>query len=261
MEKKTNKTAFITGASSGIGEAYARRLARDGFDLVLVARRAKLLEEIASELEKSCGVKVRVLPADLSRKEDILRLEDFISENEPLSFLVNNAGFSTAERFIEADIESQEKMLLVHNLATIRLTRAALSGMVDANRGAIINVSSLAGLYPAPYNAVYDGTKAFLVLFTLGLFQELKLSKASGVRVQVVCPGYTRTGFHRAIGVERNVPNFFWLKPEEVVDESLRALEKGKILCVPGMLQKTTTAFLLALPGRIRYSVIRIVER
>ncbi len=261
MGNERKGTAFITGASSGIGEAYARRLAGEGFDLALVARRKELLEKIASELEAAWGIKVSVLPADLSLREDVLRLEDFIAKAEPLSFLINNAGFSTAERFIDADIEKLEKMIMVHNLATVWLTRVAITKMIGINRGSIINVSSIAGVYPAPYNAVYDGTKAFLILFTEGLFQELKLAKVSGVKVQVVCPGYTRTGFHAAIGVERDIPDFFWLRPEEVVNASLKALEKGKIICVPGALQRITTSFLLATPRRIRYEIIRRVER
>ncbi len=250
--------ALVTGASSGIGEAFARRLAFEGYDLIIVARRVELLERLASELCRSCGVAVEVEPADLSVESDIARVAQRIAEVGPLAVLVNNAGFSTAEKFMEADLQSQLRMIYVHNLATIWLTHAALRGMISHGRGSIINVSSVAGLIPAPYNAAYDATKAFLVLFSEGLHQELR---GTGVRVQALCPGYTHTGFHASIGVERKIPEPFWLTPEEVVDASLSALERGAVVCVPGKKQHLFVSLMLALPRPLRYRLIRLVER
>lgn len=258
MAERKKGWALVTGASSGIGEAFARRLASEGYDLVIVARRVELLEKLAGELCRSCGVAVEVEPADLSMEEDIARVAERIADLEPLAVLVNNAGFSTAEKFVEADLQSQLRMIYVHNLATLWLTHAALRGMIAQGRGSIINVSSIAGLIPAPYNAVYDATKAFLVLFSEGLHQELQ---GTGIRVQALCPGYTRTGFHAAIGVERKIPEPFWLTPDEVVDASLSALERGDVLCIPGRVQRLLIYLLLSLPRRLRYPLIRLVER
>lgn len=250
--------ALITGASSGIGEAFARRLAAEGHDLVIVARRVELLEKLAEELEGRHGVRVKVESADLSSEAGVERVVERVRETEPLSMLVNNAGFSTAARFVEADLESQLRMIRVHNLAAVRLVHAALPGMLACGRGSIINVSSMAGLVPAPYNAIYDATKAFLVLFSEGLYQELQ---GTGVRVQALCPGYTHTGFHAAIGVDRKIPEPFWLTPEEVVNASLSALEKGAVVCVPGWKQRLFASFLLSLPRPLRYRLVRLVER
>ncbi len=250
--------ALITGASSGIGEAFARKLAAEGHDLIIVARRRELLARLADELAKEHGVRVEVEPADLSTDAGVERAAQRAREAEPLSLLVNNAGFSTAERFVEADLESQLRMMRVHNLAAVRLVHAALPGMISRGRGGIINVSSIAGLVPAPYNAIYDATKAFLVLFTEGLHQELR---GTGVRVQALCPGYTHTGFHAAIGVDRKIPEPFWLTPEEVVEASLSALAKGTVVCIPGWKQRLFADFLLSLPRPLRYRLVRLVER
>lgn len=251
-------TALVTGASSGIGEAFARRLASDGYDLVVVARRAELLEKLAGELSEAHGVAVEIEPADLGVEADVARVAQRVGDDGSLTMLVNNAGFSTAERFIDADLESQLRMACVHDLAALRLTHAALRGMIARGRGSVINVSSIAGLVPAPYNATYDATKGFLVLFSEGLHQELR---GTGVRVQALCPGYTHTGFHAAIGVERNIPEGFWLSPEEVVDASLADLERGRVVCVPGMKQRLFVSFLLSLPRPLRYRLVRLVER
>jgi len=258
MAGKRGETALVTGASSGIGEAFARRLAADGYDLVVVARREELLRELADELSGAHGAAVEVEPADLSVEADVARVAQRIREDGSLAMLVNNAGFSTAEKFVDADLESQLRMAHVHNLAALSLTHAALQGMIARGRGSVINVSSIAGLVPAPYNAVYDATKGFLVLFSEGLHQELR---GTGVRVQALCPGYTHTGFHAAIGVERNIPEGFWLNPEEVVDASLADLEKGRVVCVPGRKQRLFVSFLLSLPRPLRYRLVRLVER
>jgi hypothetical protein len=257
MNRSSKGWAVITGASSGIGEAFARRLAADGYDLIIVARRVELLEKLAQELSRAHGVSAEVEAADLSVEGDVARVAERIKVTPRLAMLVNNAGFSTAERFIDADLESQLRMCYVHNMATLWLTHSAIKGMKARGEGSIINVSSIGGLIPAPYNATYDATKAFLVLFSEALQRELQ---GTGVKVQALCPGFTRTGFHEAIGVERDVPERFWQSPAEVVDASLADLAKGRVVCIPGKAQRLFISFLLSLPRSLRYRLVRLVE-
>ncbi|HEY5532623.1 MAG TPA: SDR family oxidoreductase [Candidatus Anoxymicrobiaceae bacterium] len=256
------KLAVVTGASSGIGEAYARRLARDGFDLVLVARRKQLLLDIAMQLSETHRVSVSVEPADLSRDADVDRLFDLVRSSSSLEMLINNAGFTTHEKYIDADIESQVDMVRVHDIATLRLTRGALDVMRNRGRGTIINVSSMAGILPSPYNANYNATKAYLVSLTEGIVQELALAGIKGIRVQALCPGYTHTGFHDAAGVAREgVPERVWMSAEDVVEESFACLEKGRVVCVPGAKNRLLASMVSAMPRRIRYVLLRTVER
>jgi NAD(P)-dependent dehydrogenase (short-subunit alcohol dehydrogenase family) len=149
MVNKDSELALVTGASSGIGEALARRLARDGYKLAVVARRANLLERLATELAEEYGVEVEVLVADLATDEGISKVEDFIAKT-PVHMLVNNAGFSVDGSFMEADFTGQLNMVTVHDIATLRLTRAALPGMLKRGAGSIISISSMGGLVPVP---------------------------------------------------------------------------------------------------------------
>jgi len=256
------RTALITGASSGIGEAYARRLAGDGFNLVLVARRKKVLEELADELSKAYKVNVDVEAADLCNDADVARLVELIGGSGSLEMLINNAGFITSERFIDADLERQLDMVRVHDVATMRLTKAALDVMRAGAGGKIINVSSIAGLLPAAYNATYNASKAFLVGLTEGLFQELTLSGEKRIRLQVLCPGYTHTGFHEAAGADRaGAVERAWMTAGEVVEESLAGLEKGKLVCIPGAKNRALAWFMYAMPRRVRYVLLRTVVK
>jgi uncharacterized protein len=255
------RTALITGASSGIGEAYARLLAPQGWDLVLVARRKELLFEIAQELSETFGVTVSVEPADLAREEDVDRLVERIVSDDTLEMLINNAGFSSAEKSVDLDLETQLGMIRVHDIATLRLTLAALPGMRARGSGTIINVASLAGLLPTPYNATYNATKSFLVGLTEGLHQELAAKGIRGIRLQALCPGYTRSGFHEAAGATREVPEGAWMSSEEVAAESLSALEKGTVVFIPGVKNRLMVGFMLTLPRALRYRLARLVER
>lgn len=261
MDSKAGRIALITGASSGIGEEFARRLARDGCDLVLVARRRRLLEDLAVELNRDFGVAVEVRQADLGKEEDVDGLVEFIEGSDSVAMLINNAGFSTAELSIDAPLESSLDMIEVHDTASLRLLHAALPGMRARGRGTIINVASVAGMLPTPFNATYNATKSFLVALTEGLHQELALKGVKGIRLQALCPGMTRSGFHAAAGVTRHVPKRMWMTSREVVEESLAALEKGTVVFIPGARNRVMTAFALALPRPVRYRVVRIVER
>src|ERR1039458_8588734 len=176
--QNTRRVAMVTGASSGIGEEFARRLARDGFQLMLVARRPDLLEKLASELGGA-----ETLPADLTLEADLARVEARIASAPELQLLVNNAGFGTMGRFWETPLDGQERMHLLHVMATMRLTRAALAAMVTRASGAVINVSSVAGFGQSPGNISYCATKTWMNSFTEGLDLELR-GVGSPVRVQ-----------------------------------------------------------------------------
>jgi short-subunit dehydrogenase len=239
-------TALVTGASSGIGEAYCRALAREGYDLILVARRKELLDALAGELRSRYDISAQVLQADLASDEDASMVARRIEQVADLSMLVNNAGFAVEGFFAETDIERQLNMVRIHDLATLRLTRAALPGMIARGQGSVINLSSMGAFFPFPSNVVYNASKAFLVSFTQSLAMELW---RTGVRIQVLAPGFTHTAFHAAMKVDTtSIPESMWMSAEEVVQESLRALSKekhGKIVLVPGRRNRRLALFFL----------------
>jgi uncharacterized protein len=226
--------ALITGASSGIGAAFAWDLARRGHDLILVARRRDRLEELARLMEQSCGIAAEILAADLIAEEGLRRVEQRIAEAVNLELLVNNAGFGTRGVFFRVDVEGQDQMHRLHVLATLRLTHAALPGMVARGKGGIINVSSVAAFWQSPGSISYCATKCWINSFTEGLALELKIA-GSPVKVQALCPGYTRSEFHDALGMDRKlIADSLWMSAEEVVAESLAGLDRGKLVVVPG---------------------------
>ncbi len=229
--------AFITGASSGIGAAFARELGRRGFDLVLTGRRRERLEALASVLTHDYGIQVEVVVAELAKDEDLEALAEKVHSQDQLEILINNAGFGAGGApFHEQDYTVHQAMLKAHMLATVRLTYAALPVLIARGRGAIINVSSVAAFFPLPYHTMYTATKEFIRIFSESLAIELR---ATGVRVQALCPGFTRTDFHARLGFD---PDRFYqtsgplraMSAEEVVQASLRCLARGKVICVPG---------------------------
>ncbi len=225
--------ALVTGASSGIGETYVRYLARRGYDVVLVARRRARLRALAEELEHAFGVRATVLVADLATDDGVARVVEKIEDVERLDLLVNNAGFGLGGAFVETDVDAVHDMVRVHVVAPIRLTHAALPGMLDRGAGAIVNVSSVAAFYPLPTQTAYGATKAFLNSFTEALHQEVQ---DSGVRLQVLCPGFTRTEFQSEAGIASGgLSDFAWLSTETVVRHSYRDLRRGALLSVPGL--------------------------
>lgn len=227
--------ALITGASSGIGEAYARKLAAQGFDLTLVARRAERLAALAAELSAAHGIAAEALPADLADDQGIERVARYIERRNDLVLLINNAGFGTRGNFIEVELASQLDMIRVHVIASVTLCRAALPGMMARGSGAIINVSSIAAFFPSGGGATYTATKAYLNNFSEALAAEVE---GTGVRVQALCPGFTYSGFHDTLeytGFDRKqVPDALWMSAEQVVDESLAALTGSRVIVVPG---------------------------
>jgi len=247
--KGAGRTAVVTGASSGIGAAYARRLAAGGYDLILVARRKDRLEKLAEELETSHGVEAEVLAADLTEDADLRKVEERIARAGELEFLVNNAGFGTRGLFFQADVDGQDRMHRLHVLAAVGLSHAALAGMVARGKGNLVNVSSVAAFGQSPGNAGYCATKAWMNSFTEGLHLDLS-AIGSPVKVQALCPGYTLTEFHDTSGIGRDhVPAAWWTSAEDVVDTSLRGLAQGKLVVVPGWRYKFYVFLLKALPG------------
>ncbi|HVN52678.1 MAG TPA: SDR family oxidoreductase [Anaerolineaceae bacterium] len=233
--------ACITGASSGIGAAFARRLAPLGYDLILVARRVGLLEELSSELRCDPAAQVEILPVDLAGPGQLAGLEERLRALERLELLVNNAGFGTQGSFLAVSVEDADRMIDVHVRASVRLARAALPGMVQRGRGAVINVASLAGLLPIPGSVTYSATKAYLIAFSEALSMELA---GTGVRVQALCPGLTHTGFHEAMGSIPRYTKFelLWMSADAVAASSLAALRRGAVVHVPGLINSLMLA-------------------
>ena len=253
------RTALVTGASSGIGEAFVKRLASEGYDLILVARRKGRLEKLAEELKASHRVAAEVLAADLTEDADLRKVEERIARAGDLAFLVNNAGFGTRSLFFETDVEGQDRMHRLHVLAALRLCHAALPGMVARGMGCLVNVSSVAAFGQSPGNAGYCASKAWMNSFTEGLHVDLA-SIGSPVKVQALCPGYTLTEFHDVSGIGRDhVPKSWWMSAEYVVGASMQGLARGKLVVVPGWRYKFYVFLLKAFPGfLIRSLALRI---
>jgi short-subunit dehydrogenase len=232
MENKS--VALVTGASSGIGEAFARRLAADNYDLVLVARRRERLVKLSGELEKKHGTHSEIQVTDLSCRDELARLEQYVAEMPRLDLLVNNAGFATMGDFANLPLSGQKGMVETHINATLGLTHAALPGMIERHSGGVINLASVAAYSPYPGNIVYSATKLFLINFTRGLRVELA---GTGVKAQVLCPGFTRSGIHESEEMKafHKIPDFLWLDAAEVVDKSLKNLGGNRTVVTVGL--------------------------
>ncbi len=245
----------ITGASSGIGESFARKLA-PGHDLLLIARRRDRLEALADEFSNKFETHTEVLQADLTKDEDLDRVAERLSAQQRFALLVNNAGFGTRGRFWEADLPSQERMHKLHIGATLRLTHAALRNMVRHDFGGIVNVASVSSFLRSPGTTSYSATKAWMTAFTEGLYLELKNAR-SNVVVQALCPGFTYSEFQEAMGVSRQqtLGPAWWLTSEEVVDASIDGLRRRKLFVVPGWRYKLVTALVSRLPVPLRTQI------
>lgn len=235
----TRPRALVTGASSGIGTAFAERLAKDGYDLIIVARRRDKLEELAQRLQENDKVSVEVLVVDLSKPDSLRAVEGQIAEDSALEMLVNNAGFGGYMPFAELDPDKAEELINLKVLAVTRLTRAALPGMLSHGRGSIINVSSrLAfsgplGSARLPTRATYAGANAYINTFSQLLQSELE---GTGVQVQALCPGVVATEFHSHVGTDSSrFPAAIVMQADELVDASLKGLKLGEVICIPAM--------------------------
>jgi short-subunit dehydrogenase len=231
--------ALVTGASSGIGQAFAERLAQDGYDLIIVARRRDRLESLAQRLKENHHTNVAVMDTDLSKSDDLRALERRVAEGPALELLVNNAGFGAYMPFVQLDPDIAEDLIHVQVVAVMRLTRAALPGMLTRGHGTIINVSSrLAfsgpmGSTQLPKRATYAGTKSFVITFTQLLQSELE---GTGIQVQALCPGVVRTEFHERVGMDPSrFPPQWIMKADDLVEASLTGLKLGEVICIPAL--------------------------
>jgi len=237
---------LITGASSGIGEALAKRLASERRAVGLVARRVDRLETLASELRTRHGIEAHVLASDLTQPGAVGALAaDVERRGLAVDWLVNNAGFGTYGAFHELPIEKELEEIRLNVMALVELTGRFLPAMVKRGRGVVMNVSSIGGLFPSPYMATYTATKAFVVSFSEGLAVELR---GTGVSVLCVCPGFTRTEFQGHIEADTSViPGMAWMTADAVADEAVRAASKGGVL-VNGRMNRVFTSMITFLP-------------
>lgn len=234
MNQQSNQgTAVVTGASTGIGATYADRLARRGYDLVLVARNAVRLDALATRLHTETGRTVRTIVADLRNGADLAKVEDVLRNDASVSLLVNNAGTATLGPLASADIERLTGEIDLNIVAPTRLAHAVLPGFVSRKQGTIINIASVMSQMIQPGNAVYGGTKAYLLHLSQVLNQEVG---AAGVHVQAVLPGATRTEIWEGSGVELDqLPPEMVMEVGEMVDASLAGLDAGETVTIPSL--------------------------
>lgn len=225
--------ALITGASSGIGATYADRLARQGYDLILVARNQHRLERLATQLNANTQRDIHVVVADLNLPADLARIEQILHDDSRISLLVNNAGIGATASLLDSDADKMEAMILLNVLALTRLAKAAATNFVAQGRGTLINIGSIVAVAPKLLNGVYGGTKAFVQAFTESLEHELS---DKGVRVQVVLPGAIATEFWNVAGLPvSNLPETMVMTTQNLVDAALAGLAQGEKVTIPSL--------------------------
>ncbi|TAL99192.1 MAG: SDR family oxidoreductase [Paraburkholderia sp.] len=226
-------TALVTGASSGIGAIYADRLARRGYDLVLVARDTQRLTGLAEKLSKETGRKVETLGADLTATADLRHIEARLRSDAGITMLVNNAGVGATATLVDSDPDSLESMIQLNVVALTRLTSAVVPGLVARGKGTVINISSIVAVSPELLNGVYGGTKSFVLSFTQSLHHEVG---AKGVQVQAVLPGATSTAFWDRAGMPVTaLPEAWVMSAADMVDAALAGLDQGELVTIPSL--------------------------
>lgn len=240
-------TALVTGATAGIGRAFAEQLAARGHDLVLVARTEPRLHDVAREIRARHGVAVEVLPADLVVREQLAAVEQRVGDpDRPVELLVNNAGFGLKRPFLANPLEDEQALLDVHVVAPMRLTHAALSVMVPRERGRIVNVASVAGFLP---RGSYSAAKAYVIKLSQWAHAEYA---DRGVTVMALCPGFVETEFHDRFGVGReSAPRFLWLQADALVAEALGDLDAGRAISVPSLRYKAIAGVARLVPSPV----------
>ena len=240
-----NSWALVTGATAGIGESFSRLLAGNNYNIVLVARDLPRLHERAAALEAKFGIKTHVIQADLATDEGCLRIEKYILENQ-IDVLINNAGFGTNKAFTMSTLEVEQQLLDVLVRTPMRLMHIALPLMKQRNNGIIINVSSVAGYIAG---GTYSASKSYLTVLSESLNTELS---ATNVKVSALCPGFTRTEFHQRGKMSmKGLPNFLWLNPDRLVEQSWRDALKGKAVSIPGWQYKLLVLIVQTMPRSI----------
>jgi short-subunit dehydrogenase len=233
---QTQGTALVTGASAGIGEVYADRLAKRGYDLILVARSKNRLACLAQRLKRQTGRSAETLAADLNKKTDLARVEEVLRDDARLTLLVNNAGVAATTPLLNSDVEAMEDMIRLNALALMRLTYAAAPAFVARGGGTIINISSTVAITLEKLNGVYSATKAFVLALSHSLHQELA---GKGVRVQAVLPGVTATGIWDNAGRPlHTLPPAIVMSAEDMVDAALAGLDQGEVVTIPALPDK-----------------------
>ena len=242
-------TALVTGASAGLGRAFATRLAATGYDVVLVARDEARLGELAADLEHGFGCTADVLPADLIDRHQLDRVAArLVDADGPVELLINNAGNALRKPFLANSVADEERMLDLHVRATLVLTHAALGPMTDRGSGGVINVSSLAGWIP---QGTYSAHKAWVTTFSQAVARQVA---PSGVRVMALAPGFVRTEFHQRAEIKADaIPGPAWLDADEVAAQTLRAWQRGRAVHVPSTRYKTVAALLRNAPYETIY--------
>jgi short-subunit dehydrogenase len=226
-------TALITGASSGIGAVYADRLARRGYDLILVARDVKRLAEVAERLASETGRKIDIVTADLTNKADTRRIEERLKSDASITMLVNNAGVGATASLIDSDVDQLELMIDLNVTALTRLTAAVVPSFVARGKGILINISSIVALSPETLNGTYSGTKAYVLNLTQSLHHEVG---AKGVQLQAVLPGATSTAFWDRAGLPvQHLPSQIVMTAEDMVDAALAGLDQGELVTIPSL--------------------------
>ncbi len=250
-------TALVTGATSGIGNAFALRLAAEGYGLVLVSRDVGRLNAVAAALCERYRVDVEVLPADLSDREQVERVADRLRDNaHPIDFLVNNAGFSTQKSFPTGDLPEEERMLDVLIRAVLVLTASAVHGMVARGRGNIVTVSSIAGFLPT---GTYSAAKSWATSFTSSLANRLA---GTGVIATAMCPGFVRTEFHQRAKMDMSdIPGWLWLSADRVVDDCLSDVRRGRTISIPSYRYKMIAFLFRHLPLRYTKKLNQVARR
>jgi uncharacterized protein len=253
--------AVVTGASSGIGAAFARVLAARGHNLVLVARNEARLSELARALAVEHSTTAEALSADLETDAGVERVAERLRDAaRPVELLVNNAGFGTTGRFHELPVEQERAEIRLNIVSLVELTHAALGPMVERGHGGVINVSSVGAYQPTPLSATYAATKAFVSSFTNAVHEELR---GTGVKVMVLAPGFTHTEFHLRAGVgnKEQMPGFLWQSADEVASTAMKAYDRGRAVCVPGAMNAVAAAFSGSMPAGVSRRVAGLVTK
>jgi uncharacterized protein len=242
-----SETALVTGPTAGIGHSFARQLAERGYDLVLVARDEERLEKTAAELRVAHGVEVAVLPADLTDRADLARIEARLADaTRPVDLLVNNAGFGLKGRFLDNSVDAETAMLDILVTAVLRLSHVALEAMAERGHGGIINVSSVAAFLP---RGSYSAAKAWVNSFSEWAANEYK---PQGVKVMALCPGFTKTEFHERMDVSRgSAPDFLWLDADKLVASALADFDKGRVFSIPSAQYKAIATASRLIPNSV----------
>lgn len=251
------KNALITGATSGIGASFARKLGKEGYNLYITGRRIEVIEKLAYDIRKKYHIKVTVILADFTIPQEV---DDLLKKIEtvPFDFLINNVGFGHEKKFFDDTYEKQYEMIEAHVNSFCKITYFMSENMRKNKNGNIINVSSLAGFAPTSFNHLYSSTKSFITTFTESLHIELS---PLGIGVQALCPGFTRSDFHKSLNIkEETFKNRWlvrWMDPDKVTELSLKSLSKKGGLYIPGLSNKILYTIVKFLPRKLYYSLAR----